>query len=353
MLYLVYLLFAGFVITRFGRAISPSRALPVWLVLFALAIAVVWPSALLPVAELFGIQLVSNMVFATMILFLLVEFLASAKEQTRSQRQLRKLVARLAAKEFHPPPRSTVTRTLVVVPAYNESGNIAAVVQQLEQLRATMGESLDVLVVDDGSEDDTAGVARKAARGGVFVVSHTVNCGVGGVLITGFTAALDNDYDYVVQCDADGQHPVERIPALVERAVLGKLDVVVGSRFFEQGGTDESTTGLRRVGGWLIALALATFGSRARVTDPTSGFRVYSRTAAALLASRMPDEYPEPEAIALCAIHRLSLGEMQVSMSPRLAGASSISGWKSAMFMVKVMTALLSFRVRHALGRAA
>jgi hypothetical protein len=351
MLYIVYLLFAGYVITRFGRAISPSRALPVWFVLIALGIAVVWPAALLPIAELFGIELVSNMVFATMILFLLVEFLASAREQTRAQRQMRKLVARLAARDFQP-EAGTPRRTLVVVPAYNESNTIATVVRQLEELRDAIGPIFDALVVDDGSIDGTAPIARAASRSGVSVVSHVVNCGVGGVLITGFTAALDHGYEYVVQCDADGQHPVERIPELVERAVTERKDVLVGSRFFERDNADDSTTGLRRVGGFLIATALATFGSRARVTDPTSGFRVYSRRAAALLAERMPDEYPEPESIALCAIHMLQVGEMAVKMRPRQGGESSISGWKSAMFMVKVMTALLSFRVRHALGRA-
>ena len=350
MLYVVYVLFAGYVLTRFGRAIAASRALPVWFVLIALAIAVIRPSILLPLAELLGIQLVSNMVFATMILYLLIESLVSAREQTNSQRQFRLLVARLAAREFA--PVTTERRALVVVPAYNEAANIAGVVAHLEQLRAAVGRGIDVLVVDDGSADGTAEIARRASRGGVSVVSHSVNCGVGGVLITGFLAALEHGYAYVVQCDADGQHPIEAIPGLIDRAEASGSDVLVGSRFLDAERSDASTTGLRRLGGVLIALALATFGSQARVSDPTSGFRVYSRRAAALLAMRMPDEYPEPETIALSAIHGLALAEVPVQMSPRQGGASSISGWKSAMFMVKVMTALLSFRLRHVLGRA-
>lgn len=352
LLYLAYLLFAVYALTRFGRVISAARALPMWIVLLALAVAVVAPEALLPIASVFGIQVVSNMVFATMILFLLFESLAGAADQTKSQRQVRKLVSRLASRDFSASQEARPQRALVVVPAYNEAENIADVVRALVAVRASTGGAIDVLVVDDGSADDTVAIARSAASEGVHVLSHLANVGVGGVLMTGFLVAIEHGYAYVVQCDADGQHPVAQIPALLAAAESRGTDILVGSRFCTPAGDDESTTGMRRFGGLVISWALRAFGAGAKVSDPTSGFRVYSPRAARLLAARMPDEYPEPESIALSAMHGLSIAELPVTMNPRQGGQSSISGWKSAIFMVKVLTSLLSFRLRYALGRA-
>jgi hypothetical protein len=351
MLYVTFFLFAVYVLTRFGRVISASRAIPMWIVLTALGVIVVNPNLPLPVARLFGIQVISNLVFATMILFLFFESLKAAAEQTGSTRKLRMLVARLAMRDFKGSGQATA---LVVVPAYNEEDSIGAVLAGLAKLRETSSDlTIDVVVVDDGSIDATHARATQHPYPGVSVVSHGVNVGVGGVLQTGFMIALGHRYEYVVQCDGDGQHPVAQIPELVRAAAEQKADLLIGSRFCAPGRSgDESSTALRRFGGWLISFALATFGRRAQVSDPTSGFRVYSRKAAALLVARMPDEYPEPEAVALCAIHGLSIQEVPVRMHARQGGESSISGGQSAVFMVKVMTSLLSFRVRHAFGRS-
>ena len=351
MIYVGFVLFAVYVLTRFGRVIAASRAIPMWIVLTALGVIVVDPELPLPVARLFGIQLVSNLVFATMILFLFFESLKGAAEQTGATRKLRSLVSRLASRDFKGQHGGTA---LVVVPAYNEADSIGAVVRSLKRMRdETSSLTIDIVVVDDGSADGTFAVASRDAEAGIHVVSHSVNTGVGGVLQTGFMIALGHGYDYVVQCDGDGQHPVAQIPELVRAASERQADLLIGSRFCGAAGSnDESSTALRRFGGWLISFALATFGRGAQVSDPTSGFRVYSRRAAALLVERMPDEYPEPEAVALCAIHGLAICEIEVRMHARQGGESSISGGKSAVFMVKVMTSLLSFRVRHALGRA-
>ncbi len=350
MIYVVFVLFAVYVLTRFGRVISASRAIPMWLVLMALGVIIIEPELPLPVARLFGIQLVSNLVFATMILFLFFESLKGAAEQTGSTRKLRTLVSRLASRDF---TAESAGKALVVVPAYNEADSIGAVIAALSEMRERNdGPTIDVVIVDDGSLDGTFGVATARSYPGIRVVSHSVNTGVGGVLQTGFMIALARGYDYVVQCDGDGQHPVAQIPELVRATADKQADLLIGSRFcHEASHTDESSTALRRFGGWLISFALATFGRGAQVSDPTSGFRVYSRKAAKLLVERMPDEYPEPEAVALCAIHGLSIREVPVRMHARQGGESSISGGKSAVFMVKVMTSLLSFRVRHALGR--
>ena len=174
--------------------------------------------------------------------------------------------------------------------------------------------------------------------------------------MTGFALAKELGYDFVVQCDSDGQHPLEDIARMVQEAERDKTDMLIASRFV--GGTSriqrslESTTYMRRLGGLGIALTLRMLTQGRRITDPTSGFRVYSRKAIEKLIANMPDEYPEPESIAILATCSLKIGETRVSMRPRITGESSISGFKSMNFMIKVISALLGLKVREVFKRA-
>jgi hypothetical protein len=122
---------------------------------------------------------------------------------------------------------------------------------------------------------------------------------------------------------------------------------VLGSRFaIADAATLESTTRLRRLGMILIILALRLFGNIAKVSDPTSGFRVYSSRAVTTLIRTMPDEYPEPETVAILASNDLQIVEHHVDMLPRQAGVSSLSRFKSMHYMIKVLSALLGLRIR-------
>jgi hypothetical protein len=162
--------------------------------------------------------------------------------------------------------------------------------------------------------------------------------------------------DFVVQCDADGQHPIEAIPSLVAKAHELGTDLLIGSRFSHEpllpsstGGrrsSMQSTTATRRLGGLVIHTVLRAFGRQGKVIDPTSGFRVYSARSVKTLMKDMPDEYPEPETIALLAVENAIIREVRVAMMPRTTGASSISGLRSLQYMVKVVTALLALRLR-------
>jgi glycosyltransferase involved in cell wall biosynthesis len=150
--------------------------------------------------------------------------------------------------------------TLVVIPAFNESEVVATVIREV--LEHT---DFDVLVVDDGSSDNTAEVASQA---GAQVARLPFNLGVGGAMRTGFVFAVENGYRNVVQVDADGQHNPSDLHALV--AALDGADLVLGARFAGVGSYD--VTGPRK---WAMRLFAAVLSKtcKTRLTDTTSGFK--------------------------------------------------------------------------------
>ena len=220
---------------------------------------------------------------------------------------------------------------LAVVPAYNEAQTIGRVVSSIAEQAA----AFDVLVVDDGSTDATGEVA---ARAGARVVRLPFNLGIGGAVQTGFTYALENGYDYVVQVDGDGQHLPEEIPKLVAAmAEDPSLDMVCGSRFLTKGEYPAPIS--RRTGIHIFAFALSRIMGR-RVSDPTSGFRLYNRRGIALFARDYPHDYPEVEAVLMVHFHRLKMREIPVRMLERGGGVSSIRSGKSVYYMLKVLLAI-------------
>lgn len=153
-------------------------------------------------------------------------------------------------------------RTVAVIPAYNESETIGPVIEDT-------GEYVDrVVVVDDGSSDDTAAIARDH---GAVVVEHVFNTGVGGAVRTGYQYAIKHDYDWVVQVDADGQHDPAKIPELLDVATEGH-DMVIASRYLNESYQDYSAT--RNVGIQFFTRLVNYLGD-IEITDVTSGFRVY------------------------------------------------------------------------------
>ncbi len=227
---------------------------------------------------------------------------------------------------------SSPTRFLAVVPAYNEGGAVADVVRALHE-RAPR---FDVIVVDDGSTDDTATRAREAGAG---VIRMPFNLGIGGAVQTGFQYARENGYDFMAQVDGDGQHEPSELQRLIETmAESPSLDVVCGSRFAGPE-TSYSAPISRRTGIHLFAFTLSKILGQ-RVTDPTSGFRLYNRRAIDLFAHDYPHDYPEVEAVLMLHAHRLRLGEVPVHMHARNSGSSSITTLRSAYYMIKVSLAL-------------
>ncbi len=220
---------------------------------------------------------------------------------------------------------------LAVVPAYNEAATISAVVASIREARM----DFDVLVVDDGSTDATGELAQSA---GAQVLRMPFNLGIGGAVQAGFTYALEHRYERMVQVDADGQHLPDEIRVLSETMdARPDVDMVCGSRFISDTGYPAPIS--RRTGIHIFAFLLSRIVGQ-RVSDPTSGFRLYNRRGIALFARDYPHDYPEVEAILMVHHHRLRMVEVPVKMRERGGGVSSITSGKSAYYMIKVLLAL-------------
>jgi len=218
-----------------------------------------------------------------------------------------------------------------VVPAYNESATVAEVVDALHR----QAPQFDVLVVDDGSTDDTGRVAERA---GAPVLRLPFNLGIGGAVQAGFSYALDNGYERMIQVDADGQHMPEEMMVLTDAMDQDPtIDMVCGSRFLTDKGYPAPVS--RRTGIHIFAFLLSRIVGQ-RVSDPTSGFRLYNRRGIALFAGDYPHDYPEVEAVLMVHHHRLRMIEVPVRMRERDGGVSSISSGKSAYYMLKVSLAI-------------
>jgi glycosyltransferase involved in cell wall biosynthesis len=227
---------------------------------------------------------------------------------------------------------------LVVVPAYNEAATVGRVVRGLRE----QAPDFDVVVVDDGSTDDTGAVAERA---GARVLRHPFNLGIGGAVQSGFLYAQDNDYDFMVQVDGDGQHDPKEIPRLLASIrAEPDIDMVCGSRFLSDDYEYPAPVS-RRTGIHLFAFILSRLIGQ-RVSDPTSGFRLYNRRAIGLFAHDYPHDYPEVEAVLMLHFHRLRMREIPVRMFLRGGGVSSISSGKSVYYMVKVLLAIFIGLVR-------
>jgi glycosyltransferase involved in cell wall biosynthesis len=222
-------------------------------------------------------------------------------------------------------------RYLAVVPAYNEAATVGNVVRRIH----TQAPGFDVILIDDGSTDATGDIALAA---GASVVRHPFNLGIGGAVQTGFTYALEHGYDYMVQVDADGQHDPSEIPTLIDDMRRHpEVDVICGSRFLK----DLQYAGpvSRRAGIHLFAFLLSRLVGQ-KITDPTSGFRLYNRRAISLFARDYPHDYPEVEAVLVLHFHRLRMREVSVRMFQRGGGRSSIRSGKSVYYMIKVLLAI-------------
>jgi glycosyltransferase involved in cell wall biosynthesis len=224
-----------------------------------------------------------------------------------------------------------IGKALAVVPAYNEEATVGGVVAALLE----HAPDFDVVVVDDGSTDATAAIAE---RGGARVLRHPFNLGIGGAVQTGFGYALENGYDFMVQVDADGQHDPAEIEKLTAAMSADRsFDMIVGSRFLEKlryVGPVSRRAGIH-VFAWLLSRLVGQ-----KVTDPTSGFRLYNRRAISLFARDYPHDYPEVEAVLVLHFHRLRMREIDVRMYQRGGGSSSITSGKSIYYMVKVLLAI-------------
>jgi hypothetical protein len=225
-------------------------------------------------------------------------------------------------------------KALVIIPAYNESDNIKAVIDNLK----AVNHEIDYIVVNDCSKDATKEILFKENAN---YLNLPVNLGIGGAVQAGYVYAMENGYDIAIQMDGDGQHNPEYIEKIMEPIIKGEVDSVIGSRFIDKEGFQSSA--LRRFGiNFLSGLISMTCG--VKVLDVTSGFRAVNRKCIELFAREYAQDYPEPEAIVVSSMKGISIKEVPVVMSERVGGQSSISGFKSVYYMVKVSIAILITR---------
>jgi glycosyltransferase involved in cell wall biosynthesis len=243
-------------------------------------------------------------------------------------------VAELA--QLPAPPRDAVLmqlaelKRIAIVPALNEEETVGRVI---DEIRA-FDRGFDIVVVDDGSTDRTAGVAADRAA---HVLRLPFNLGIGGAVQTGYRFAFERGYDIAVQIDGDGQHDPSQLPAILQPVLAGEADLCVGSRF--AGGRGYQSSFTRRLGIRVFASVVSAV-VRQKVTDTTSGFRAVNRKGIALFAADYPHDYPEVEATVMCVKHKLRLREVPVEMRERGGGASSITPARSVYYMTKVLLAI-------------
>lgn len=206
-------------------------------------------------------------------------------------------------------------RVVVTITAYNESEVIGSVLKKIP-------ESMDVILVDDGSTDNTADIALQH---GVKVIQHPVNLGQGVAVVTSFRAALMGDYDVIIEIDGDGQHDPEEIPKFLEKLTEGNSDIVVGSRYL---GSTYKAPLYRRMGIPFFTFLVNTITGY-RLTDSMCGFRVFRSEALKKFCYDLNQsrQYMAPEIFIKAAHYGLNVEEIPVHISERPHGTS----WKGAL----------------------
>lgn len=218
-------------------------------------------------------------------------------------------------------------KTLIIIPAYNESENIVRVVSNLVENYP----QYDYIVVNDGSKDQTAALCREH---GYNLLDLPVNLGLSGAVQTGMRYAARMGYDAAIQYDGDGQHDAGYIAPMLEALRAGN-DIVIGSRFV----TQPKPASLRMIGSRLITAAIRMTAG-VKINDPTSGMRLYSKSVIQMFA----DDFnlgPEPDSISYLIRCGARVSEVQVEMHERIAGTSYLTLGRSVRYMANMFISIL------------
>lgn len=222
-------------------------------------------------------------------------------------------------------------KVLVIIPAYNEEKSIEKIVNKVYDENIN---NLDVIVVNDGSKDNTYDEAIKTKA---FVVDSPNNLGIGGAVQTGYLYAYQNDYDIAIQIDGDGQHDPKYLPQIIQEVKDGN-DMVIGSRFIEKSGYDQ--TFMRMLGINMISGVIAHITDK-KIYDTTSGYRAVNNNIIKEFVLQYPYDYPEPCTTMNMIKKGYIVKEIPVVMKKREEGKSSISPLKSISYMLKVILYLI------------
>lgn len=225
---------------------------------------------------------------------------------------------------------------LIIIPAYNEEENIKNTVNLIRERYS----QYDYVVVNDGSRDKTASICRE---NGYELLDLPVNLGLSGAFQAGMKYAYEKGYSYAIQFDADGQHRPEFIKPMLEEIKKG-YDIVIGSRFVDE----RKDKSLRMLGSRMITVAIRVT-TKVRVSDPTSGMRMFSKPMIEEFAKNL-NYGPEPDTVSYLIKNGARVSEVKAIMDERQFGESYLNMVNSIKYMVKMLTSILivqNFRKRN------
>lgn len=227
---------------------------------------------------------------------------------------------------------------LVLIPAYNEAQNITEVLRGIRELNL----GLDILVINDGSWDNTLDVVERA---GERVINLCHNLGYGGALQTGFKFATSRGYRYVVMFDADGQHDPQDIPIILEQLRTGSADIVIGSRFL---GKSFKIGFFKRIAIILFRLIIR-ISTGSKITDPTSGLQgltkqVFSHYA---ITCNYPEDFPDADTLISSILLGYRVTEIPANIRVRSTGKSMHSGLKTVYYLLKMLISISVVLIRQ------
>lgn len=240
---------------------------------------------------------------------------------------------------------------LILIPAFNESETIGTLIRSIQ----AEAEYADILVVNDGSKDETSFVSKAH---GAAVVTHVFNMGYGSALQVGYKYAVRHGYDYLIQIDADGQHDVSNIANIYKRLREGDgsgapPDIVIGSRFLE-GSVSFKVSGVKKIAISFFRFVIRTF-TKYRITDPTSGLQGLNRRAFLFYSyfNNFDYRYPDANMIIQMLLNGYDVQEIPAVMHLRETGESMHSGLKPINYIVIMVlsTTTVIFRDKVFKGR--
>ena len=219
-------------------------------------------------------------------------------------------------------------KVLIIIPAYNEAENIEKVVNSLIENYP----QYEYIVVNDGSKDDTGLICKK---NNYNLLDLPINLGLAGGIQAGFKYAYENEYDYAIQFDADGQHQPQYINYMLKEIEKKQADIVIGSRFVKE----IKSKNLLMLGSNLISIIIKLTTGR-QINDPTSGMRLFNKKMIKKFAYTM-NYGPEPDTISYLVRCGAKVEEVQVQMKEREAGESYLNLKRSIQYMLHMCMSII------------
>ena len=225
-------------------------------------------------------------------------------------------------------------KVLMIIPAYNEEKSILDVVKEIKKVKCD-DVLIDYIIINDGSRDKTREIC---IQNDLNFIDLPCNLGIGGAVQTGYKYAFYKEYDIAIQFDGDNQHDGTFIPHLIQEINKGN-DMVIGSRFVSDLSEFKSSA-LRRFGINILS-GIIKVCTGVKVYDVTSGYRACNKKLIEYFAYKYPVDYPEPDTLVQVLKKGMKVLEIPVKMRERKEGKSSINGFKSAYYMIKVTLAII------------